>query len=208
MSPRLVKRRVREPDVKRGKLLRAAFQEMHRHGFQGASLDAILATAGVTKGAFYHHFPSKTELGYAVVDEVVAAAVLDDMIRPLDLRPSDPLTALQRALRRRAARETPASIALGCPLNNLAQEMSPLDEGFRRRVDRAFERWTAAYAEALTRGRARGTVRRGVDAKAVAEFVVGSLEGAIGRAKNARSIELLKSNVSILIRYLDTLRPG
>ena len=56
---------------KRRELLEAAFAEFHLHGFQAASLDAIVARAGVTKGALYHHFPDKSALGHAVIDEVV-----------------------------------------------------------------------------------------------------------------------------------------
>jgi len=58
-----------EPDT-RSKILFAAYKEIHLHGFQAASLNNILAHTGVTKGALYHHFPNKTELGYAVIDEV------------------------------------------------------------------------------------------------------------------------------------------
>jgi TetR/AcrR family transcriptional regulator, transcriptional repressor for nem operon len=54
-------------------LLKAAFKEMHRSGFRSADLDAILAKAGVTKGALYYHFDDKEALGYAVVDEVVTS---------------------------------------------------------------------------------------------------------------------------------------
>jgi len=57
----------------RERLLRAAFQEMYLSGFRSADLNAILAAAGVTKGALYHHFDSKEALGYAVVAEVPAS---------------------------------------------------------------------------------------------------------------------------------------
>ena len=53
----------------RSRILRAAFEEIYRHGYQGTRVDAILAETGLTKGAFYHHFSSKQDLGYAVVDE-------------------------------------------------------------------------------------------------------------------------------------------
>jgi AcrR family transcriptional regulator len=56
----------RDPERTRGRLLRAAFQEMHRSGFRNADLDAILARAGVTKGALYYHFDNKEALGYAL----------------------------------------------------------------------------------------------------------------------------------------------
>ncbi len=64
-------------------LLQAAFEEMYRSGFRSADLDAILATAGVTKGALYYHFDNKEALGYAVVDEVIANNLHQKWVRPL-----------------------------------------------------------------------------------------------------------------------------
>jgi TetR/AcrR family transcriptional repressor of nem operon len=63
----------RDPERTRKRLLQAAFHEIHRSGFRSADVDAILAKAGVTKGALYYHFDNKEALGYAVVDEVIAS---------------------------------------------------------------------------------------------------------------------------------------
>lgn len=60
----------------------AAFREIHKSGFQSTGLDTILAT-GVTKGALYYHFRSKEALGYAMVDEVIAASTRQKWLRPL-----------------------------------------------------------------------------------------------------------------------------
>jgi len=73
----------RDPERTRGRLLRAAFQEMHRSGFRNADLDAILARAGVTKGALYYHFDNKEALGHAVVDEVIASNLHQKRVQPL-----------------------------------------------------------------------------------------------------------------------------
>jgi len=207
LSPILPTRRTREPDVTRGKLLAAAFEEIYRHGFQAASLDRILAGAGVTKGALYHHFPDKAALGYAVVDEVVKGPVLDVYLAQLE-QSADPLTALQDVLRRRADDFAAGGVELGCPLNNLAQEMSPLDEEFRRRVAEALGAWTAGYARALERAKTLGLVRREVDPAQVAAFIVAAVEGSFGMAKNARSVATLRSNLEVLVSFLDTLRPA
>ncbi|HZA91590.1 MAG TPA: TetR/AcrR family transcriptional regulator, partial [Gemmatimonadales bacterium] len=126
MPKRLQKRR-REPDVTRERLLKAAFDEIYRRGFQAASLETILKEAGVTKGALYHHFPDKAALGHAVVDDMVADLLLERWLGVLARQPGDPLTALQGMLKERVARLSPDEVELGCPLNNLAQEMSPLD---------------------------------------------------------------------------------
>jgi AcrR family transcriptional regulator len=198
---------VRAPDVTRRKLLDAGMEEIHRRGFQAASLDAILARAGVTKGALYHHFPDKAALGYAVVDEVVKGLLLERWLTVLEESPADPLTALQQTLRHRAESLTAEEIELGCPLNNLAQEMSPLDEQFRRRIDATFDAWRDGFARALAQGQADGTVRRDVDARRVAAFVVAAAEGSYGLAKSAGSRALLRSNLDLLATFLDTLRP-
>jgi TetR/AcrR family transcriptional regulator, transcriptional repressor for nem operon len=202
-----VQRRIREPGVTREKLLQAAFEEIYRRGFQAASLDTILARAKVTKGALYHHFPDKAALGYAVVDEVVKGLLLERWLGLLDRFGGDPLTALQRTLRHRAANPGPHEIELGCPLNNLAQEMSPIDEQFRRVVNATFDAWRDGFAGALERGQAEGSVRRDVDARKVASFVVAAVEGSSGLAKSAQSAAMLRSNLAVLGDFLESLRP-
>jgi AcrR family transcriptional regulator len=201
-----VKRRTRQPDVTRDKLLQAAFDEIYRWGFQAASLDTILAKAGLTKGALYHHFPNKASLGYAVVDEVIKDFLLERW-GVLEPRTGDPITALQRVLRRRSAGLTSREVELGCPLNNLAQEMSPLDQRFRRAVAAAFATWTDAVAKDLARGQAEGSVRRDIDAGKVASFIVATIEGSFGLAKSARSGPMVRSNLEVLESFLETLRP-
>lgn len=200
--------RVREPDVTRGKLLHAAFEEIYRRGFQAASLETILARAGVTKGALYHHFPDKAALGQAVVDEVVTAPLLEAWVGRLERSPADRLTAIQDVVRRRAGDFESIGIDFGCPLNNLAQEMSPIDEAFRRKLAGLIGRWTDAFAAALRRGQEEGSVRRDVDAGSIAAFLVAAVEGSFGMAKNARSVDLLRSDLEVLAGFLETLRPS
>lgn len=191
----------------RGKLLEAAFWEIYRQGYQAASLDEILKTAGVSKGALYHHFGSKLELGYAVLDEVIAGWIVEQW-GGLLAESEDPLGAIQSTIRHRCEHIPSEACALGCPLNNLAQEMSPIDEGFRRRIDRLFRQWRDAIADAIARSKEAGQVRADVDPAKVGAFVVATLEGTIGLAKSAQSMELAESNLGMLADYLDTLRPA
>ena len=206
MGKRLPAQRRREPDVTREKLLRAAFEEIYRRGFQAASLDTIISHAGVTKGALYHHFPDKAALGQAVVDDVVKDLLLERWLGVLEAQPGDPLTKLQGMLKARAVELSRHEIELGCPLNNLAQEMSPLDERFRRRISATFETWIDGFAKVLQEGQVGGTVRQDVDARQVATFVVSAIEGSFGLAKSARSPEMLRSNLQILGTLLESFR--
>ena len=56
----------------RGRILEAAGEEMRRVGFRAMGLNDILKKLHMSKGALYHHFQNKLELGYAVLDELYA----------------------------------------------------------------------------------------------------------------------------------------
>ena len=196
---------VKTSDLTRQTLLEAAFAEIHRNGFQAASLAQILADTGLTKGALYHHFPDKKALGLAVLEEVIRPRLAEMMFEPLaDTR--QPLSAMQALLAAKAVEDDPYAVKLGCPLNNLMQEMSPVDESFRMHLNEVFEAWVGVMAAALERGKTAGEVRRDVDAEATAFFIVSALEGCIGMSKNTQSVAAYRSCLAQLGRFLDTLK--
>ena len=195
----------RQPDLTRQKLLERAFEEIHRSGFRAASLDSILADAGVTKGALYHHFANKLELGYAVVDEVVRPW-MEETWRPV-VEAHNPIDAAIATIRERLKLRSEMALTLGCPFNNLTQEMSGVDEGFRRRLSAILHDWHEATAAAMRRGQANGTVCPDVDPRAAAAFVISSIEGCVGMAKASQSREFLEAGFRGLVEYLEHLRP-
>ncbi len=194
----------RNPGLTRQTLLQAAFQEIYKSGFQAASLDHILSKAGVTKGALYHHFGSKQELGYAVVDELIREHILDRWVRSLE-KAENPIDALLGVLRSKGPFPF-FDRRLGCPLNNLAQEMSPLDEGFRKRLESVFRGWREGIAKALRRGQERGQVRSEVDPFEAADFFIAALEGSLSLAKNAQDTNVFDNCKAGLASYLKGLR--
>src|SRR5262249_24989654 len=129
------KRRLRDPERTRERLLQAGYQEVYRSGFQSASIDTILAATNVTKGALYYHFDSKEDLGHAIVEEIVAKFTQDNWLRPLQ-RGKNPIDALIGIVQATSVR--PKDVNGGCPLVNFGQEMSPLDEQFRKRLGTLF----------------------------------------------------------------------
>lgn len=195
----------RNPDQTRAKILQSAFVEIQRHGFRAASVDQILADTGLTKGALYHHFPNKAALGYAVVDELIGGKIHSMWLEPLD-GCSDPIQGLITLIDSISPEKLAAAAETGCPLNNLAQEMSPVDDEFRRRIEAVFRNWREGVAERLRAGQCAGCVCGHIDCAAVATFFVASVEGAIGLAKNSRDPQVLLDCMSGLRRYLESLR--
>ena len=175
----------RQTQQTRETLLKAAFAEIYRQGFQAASLAAILRDTGLTKGALYHHFPTKRDLGLAVINEVIRDHLETTIFRPL--RDSQtPIRTLREIIGRQ---QEPEFVRLGCPLNNLMQEMSILDEGFKSSLNAILADWGMAVEDALRRGIEMGSLRPEVNCRATALFIVSAWEGCIGVAKSLQSAD-------------------
>jgi TetR/AcrR family transcriptional repressor of nem operon len=206
MLDRSMTKRLRDPERTRERLLQAAFREIHRSGFQSAGIDKILAATNVTKGALYHHFASKEALGYAVVEEKIAKLTRDRWLLPM-LNEGQAIDILIGVVRRIPAR--PQDVRAGCPLLLLSQEMSPLDEQFRKRLERIFLDWQEGVAALLRRGQAQGTVRRDLNPNEAASFLIATVEGYGTLAKNAQNAEVWKAGVRNIGKWLKSLRaPG
>ena len=198
------KRRVRDPERTRERLLQAAYREVLRTGFQGAGLDTILAATNLTKGALYYHFASKEALGYAIVDEIIAKLVHDRWLRPLLSDGQQPIDILIGIVRRIPARTQ--DVRAGCPLLNLSQEMSPLDEQFRTRLEKIFLDWQEGVATLLRKGKGQGTVRRDLNPDESASFLVAMVEGYASLAKNAQDAKVWKVGIRNIVGWLRSLR--
>ena len=198
----------RDPERTRQRLLQAGFREVYRYGFQSAGLDAILAATNVTKGALYYHFESKDALGYAIIEEVIAKFPRDRWLLPLQRsEDKDPIDALIGIVQAIPAR--PKDVKRGCPLVNLAQEMSQLDEQFRKRLETIFHTWQEGIATALRRGQSQGTVRRDLVPEETASFLIAMVEGYEVLAKNAQDAKVWNMGVRNIVGWLGSLRvPG
>ncbi len=189
----------------RGQILQAAYREIHVNGFQAASLNTILAHTGVTKGALYHHFPNKIELGYAVIDEVIAKRIQASFIAPLE-QADDPIAVLIDLIKQSGHAFTLRDIQLGCPLGNLAQEMAPIDEGFRLRLNRIYESWHEAIIASVTRAQQAGLIVQQVEPRQLSLMVVATLEGCLSAGMISQDMDQLLACGEGLIQYLNLIQ--
>lgn len=188
-------------------MLKSAFCEIHRQGFQAASIANILQDTGLTKGALYHHFPTKQALGLAVIEEVIKGQLEGLIFNPLreSERPVEMLLEIIATIDQKVPSDF---VMLGCPLNNLMQEMSPLDELFQERLNGVLGVWQKTVEGALKRGQKQGEIRAEVDYKAAALFIVSAWEGCIGVAKNMQSPKAFSVCMQQLHGYVQGLMPA
>lgn len=198
------KKKTRNLEISRKEILDAAFFEVFTKGFQGVSVDDIVAKTKLTKGAFYHHFPTKLDLGYALVEDVITPMILDRWIRPLEAF-DNPLEGILHQMKTLIGDAEPRQLAWGCPLNNLVQEMAPVDAGFRTRLEKALTLWIDEMDKHLQRARRDGYLRREIDTAQVAHFVVMSHEGFYGLLKGLRTHRAFDALYASLKTYFDAI---
>jgi TetR/AcrR family transcriptional regulator, transcriptional repressor for nem operon len=154
----------------------------------------------------YHHFDSKEALGYAIVEEIIGPDNCRQWLRPLQTC-KDPIETLIGIVQKLSVR--PEDVRGGCPLINLAQEMSPLDAGFRKRLATILGDWQDGVAAALLDGQKHGRVRRDLEAAQAAGFLVAVVEGYGSLAKNAQDAKVMKTGIKNIVGWLRSIRaPG
>lgn len=194
--------RARDGRSTREAILTAATRLMGVHGYRNTSLDDVLRDSGVGKGNFYYHFRSKEELGFAILDQFIEG-FLDRTLRPCFS--DDGGRALQQIrcfVDRVLSVQRERNGVGGCPLGNLAAELSDLHEGFRSRLDGVFSTWRQRLTRALCEAQASGDVRADCRPESVASFLVAALEGAMLMAKLTRDIGVMEQCVGEMKRYL------
>jgi TetR/AcrR family transcriptional repressor of nem operon len=161
----------------REQILDAASRLIHIRGFNNTSIGDILRESGVGKGNFYYYFKSKEELGFSILDrslERLREELLSSSFSPT----KDPWRQLDDFLGTPVERVRRNGCTGGCPLGNLAVEMSDIHEGFRRRLELAFDELRFRIEASLMSAEAQGTLRPGTDVPRLARFILAGLEGA------------------------------
>ncbi len=180
--------KTRDLEKTRAEILQAAFPLVLKHGFQGVSIDDIVRETDHTKGAFFHQFPTKRDLGYALVDEVIRPLIMERWISPLEGY-ENPLEGMLGQMESLIGGSSPELLKLGCPLHNLVQEMAPLDAGFRKRLQSALDLWVDETERHLKRAQTQGYLKHSVDTRQAAYFIVMAHEGFYGMIKGLGKTE-------------------
>jgi TetR/AcrR family transcriptional regulator, transcriptional repressor for nem operon len=186
-------------------ILEKSFGLIYQNGYQATSIDKIIETTQVTKGAFYYHFKDKEKMGLAMIKEVVAPRLDRLLISPIK-NADDPLEKIYLTIKKNLIEDTDFDIQYGCPINNLIQEMSPIKESFKSTLQLVIENWKKAIVFELENGKKTGTVNQSIDSNSVAEFIIVSYEGLRGTGKVYQNFKLYESYIKQLKFYLNALR--
>jgi len=149
----------------------------------------------------YYHFKSKETLAYEVLERTFEE--LRKEIAPLFVnRRLGPLEKLQQLHRLFVKKMEENGCRGGCPLGNLAQELSDSHPGFRKRLAEFFEECMAGIADIVAQGVREGTFRRDVDPRAASYLLFGSIEGLILLSKSLKDVRPLEQGLRQALELL------
>ena len=166
----------------RERLIEEAARLFHARSYEAVGVQELCEAAEINKGSFYHFFASKEDLLLAVIDaqwEAVRTQVLDPGLAD-DL---PPLSRIERCFsimaREQRSAKRAAGLTPGCPLANLAGEVSSHEPKLRRRLARVYSDMQDRFAETLREARDAKEIPSKSDIERKAEAILALAEGAM-----------------------------
>jgi AcrR family transcriptional regulator len=191
------------PEGLRARVLDAAARLFQARGYHATGMREVMQASGISSGALHHHFPTKDALALAVITERVAPVVRESWIDPVRTAAS-----VSEGIRKVFADiidgiEQRGSVA-GCPLNNLAMELSFSNPRFREPLQAIFQDWQSALATRIGQTK-RATGLSATKRAAAAAFIIATYSGAMNLAKTTQSAAPLRDAVATLSPWLEEL---
>ena len=193
----------------RARLLDAAERLALGQGFSATTVDQVIAEAESSKGAFFHHFASKSDLGRALVARYAAAdvAALRRVMASAEQRSDDPAVQLIEFVRgfEEIGDEIADEHQSSCLYASFVHHRELTADGSTEVIVEAVEAWRAAIAEKLAAAAARGSLREEIDLDDLADHVFVTFEGAFILARALGDTSRMRAQLRILRQTLETL---
>jgi TetR/AcrR family transcriptional regulator, transcriptional repressor for nem operon len=191
----------RRPDA-RSRLLDAAMQVIREKGYAATTVDDICGAAGVTKGAFFHHFKSKEELGVAAATHFAQMAEQLFGDAPYHTL-ADPLDRVLGYIDFRSAILTGPIARFTCLLGTMVQEAYDTHPAIRRACDTYIGVHAAGIAQDIAAAKALYAPEASWSTESLALYTQAVLQGAFVLAKAKGGAEVARDCVAHLRRYLE-----
>jgi len=177
-------------------------------GFAGTSVDAVLAEASVTKGAFFHHFPSKAELGRALLGRYAAAdeRVLDEFMATAEAESDDPAEQLVAFVRRfEEAADELAPTQPGCLFVSFIYESQLDPDGAHELIVDSIRNWRGRLLSKLEAAARVHAPVLDVDLPSLADQAFTTFEGGFILVRAMDDHTRLRAQLAHLRHYLELL---
>jgi AcrR family transcriptional regulator len=187
----------------RQRILRAAFQLFHEQGYHATGVSTILREAGVNAGSLYHAFPSKEAVLVGVL-EYALVLLRPAVMAPVEAKESDPIGRIFALLEQYRAGMAMFGCRMGCPIGNLALEVSDDHQDARALIDKNFDNWARQVGAWLDAAGDR--LPADLDREQFSRFILTVMEGGLMQARARGDLKPFDDSVAQLRNYLEALQ--
>jgi TetR/AcrR family transcriptional repressor of nem operon len=184
-------------------LLEVGMDMMVEKGYSNTGIQEILSALNVPKGSFYHYFDSKENFGVEIIrhfDINYSANLMRILRNPKET----PLQRLRSYCETTLAMLEANGCRRGCLIGNLSQEMADQSEVLRKELSSVMFKWRDMFSACIDEGQKAGEIMKDRPAVALAELFLSAWQGAVMRAKTAKTPEPIE--VFIDLMFTDILR--
>jgi TetR/AcrR family transcriptional repressor of nem operon len=183
----------------RQRIIALAAPIFNQRGYEGCSMQQIMAATGLEKGGIYRHFESKEELAAEAFDYAWNWTTSKRRMNLSSI--GDPIDRLKQHIANFVNR---SGLPGGCPLLNTAVDSDNGNPVLRDRVRKALRNWKTMVGELIQEAIQSGTAREDIDACSAANHIIGSLEGAMLISRIERNDVALQQSLGYLDDFVET----
>jgi len=176
------------------KILDAARSLILNHGFAGTTVDAVIKQAGVSKGAFFHYFPTKNDLGYFLIEQYAEGDVehLNKNMEKAEELSDDPLQQLLIFVKlfeqEMKSLQEPFP---GCLFASYLSNSELFDEKTLGIIRKSMLAWRTRLMDKLEEVMQKYPPRRKVDLKSLADMMMVTFEGAFVLSQSLEDSQII-----------------
>jgi TetR/AcrR family transcriptional repressor of nem operon len=192
----------------RERILDSAERLVLDHGFAATSVDEVIAASRSSKGAFFHHFPSKNDLGRALVDRYAAAdvALLRAVLAEAEAETGDPAAQLVAFVRRFEERaDRIIADQQSCLYVSFINDRQLSTDGSTDVIVAAIVAWREAIAAKLAAAAAVRPLPGSLDPSDLADHVFVTFEGAFILARSTGEHRHMRAQLRVLRGLLESV---
>lgn len=176
----------------RERIIESATELMFRDGYEATGIQSVVEAARVPRGSFFHHFPSKEQLGIVVLERYARASE-QRQIASFENDRQSPTARLVSFFTAANDRIVADDFTKGCLIGNFTLQLSNTSEPIRQALAAAADQTIDRIARVLQAAKDNDELDRSVDAVELAELIWSSWEGAVLRSKLSRTEHILRS---------------
>ena len=198
----------RDGDRTRTEIMDAAEAHILHKGFAGTTVESVIEDAGVTKGAFFHHFDTKADLARALVERYARREreLTRELLEEAGSRTDDPARRLLLFVR--LFEEELAELTEpypGCLFASYCYEKGLFDDHTLAVVEDGFERWRELFGEEVRQAFDAHPPAADVDPDDLADALMAVFEGSFILSKTLEDPKLVARQLRVFRQHLQLL---